>query len=193
MRPDMAEADPADPQPPRDAPSLLLAHPQPDRLRAAPRPWLASTGSSSPPTVPRPMRAWPTDAASSRWSSWRCRAQRPGGAAPARRPRLQRRPLVMAAGAGGRRAAPGGATHGLAHASLVLPCADGVLLRQVWGLLDRDLERRWAQLPPLPKSMVRTTRGLLGHAGGRGHRRRRASPPKGAPRRPPSGGGLARG
>ena len=31
----MAEAGPADPQLPRDAPTLLLAHPQPDRLRAA--------------------------------------------------------------------------------------------------------------------------------------------------------------
>jgi putative nucleotidyltransferase with HDIG domain len=56
-------------------------------------------------------------------------------------------------------------THELADAAQELPCLDGVLLRQVWRLVDRDVERRWAAFPPLQKTLVRATRGLLDAAG----------------------------
>jgi len=163
----MAEAGPADPQLPRDAPTLLLAHPQPDRLRAAAaalareyRVEIAADGAATYEIMACGRCQLAVVAMGLPELSGLEVLRRLDGLA------LQRRPLVIAAGAADDARLQVVRTHGIADASLVLPCADGVLLRAVWGLLDRDLERRWAQLPPLPKSMVRTTRGLLGAAGG---------------------------
>ena len=39
------------------------------------------------------------------------------------------------------------ATHGLADEVQPLPCPDGVLLRRIWQLVDREVEQRWDRLP----------------------------------------------
>ena len=47
-----------------------------------------------------------------------------------------------------------------------MPCPDGVLLRRIWRLVDRELEQRWERLPDLQRSAVGSARGLLGEATG---------------------------
>jgi putative nucleotidyltransferase with HDIG domain len=79
--------------------------------------------------------------------------------------RLRRRPLVVALGAADDVRLKVVETHALADAVQTMPCPEGVLLRQVWRLVDRDLEERWAGLPPLQRALVGSTRCLLGEAG----------------------------
>ena len=79
--------------------------------------------------------------------------------------RLEQRPLVLAVGAADDVRLKVVATHGLADGILAVPCADGILLRRIWQLVDRELEQRWARLPPLQRTVVGSTRGLL-HAAG---------------------------
>jgi putative nucleotidyltransferase with HDIG domain len=80
--------------------------------------------------------------------------------------KLERRPSVLAAGAAGDVRLEVVRTHGLADGVQPLPCADGVLLRRVWQLADRELEQRWSRLAPLQKVVVGSTRSLLDEAGG---------------------------
>ena len=79
--------------------------------------------------------------------------------------RLEQRPLVLAVGAADDVRLKVVATHGLADGILAMPCADGILLRRIWQLVDRELEQRWARLPPLQRTVVGSTRGLLQAAG----------------------------
>ena len=58
--------------------------------------------------------------------------------------RLEQRPLVLAVGAADDVRLKVVATHGLADGILAVPCADGILLRRIWQLVDRELEQRWA-------------------------------------------------
>jgi putative nucleotidyltransferase with HDIG domain len=78
---------------------------------------------------------------------------------------LQRPPMVLAVGARDDVRLKVIATHDLADAIQEVPCADGVLLRQLWRLVDREVEQHWLRLPPLPKALVRSTRSLFGLAG----------------------------
>ena len=79
--------------------------------------------------------------------------------------RLQQPPLVLAAGRRRRRAAQGGRDPRHRQRIQAVPCPPGVLLRRIWQLVDRDVERRWSRLPPVQRTLVGTTRGLLGRAG----------------------------
>ena len=56
-------------------------------------------------------------------------------------------------------------THEFAQATQELPCPDGMLLRRLWLLADREVERDWTRLPSLPRGVVRATRSLFGEAG----------------------------
>src|SRR5215212_2463513 len=78
--------------------------------------------------------------------------------------RLQRPPLILALGAADDVRLKVVEAHGVAHATQAFPCPPGVLLR-IWQLVDRDVERRWSRLPPVQRTLVGTTRGLLGQAG----------------------------
>jgi hypothetical protein len=78
---------------------------------------------------------------------------------------LQQPPAVLAVGARDDVRLRVVATHEFAHAIQELPCPDGMLLRRLWLLADREVERDWARLPPLPKAVVRSTCMLLGQAG----------------------------
>ena len=78
---------------------------------------------------------------------------------------LRHRPLLLAVGAGDDVRLKVVVTHGLADAVQAVPCPDGVLLRRIWQLVDRELEQRWARLPPLPRTVVSSTRSLLSTAG----------------------------
>ena len=80
---------------------------------------------------------------------------------------LQHPPLILAVGAHDDVRLKVVATHDLAHAIQELPCPDGVLLRQVWRLVDREVEQQLARLPPLPKALVRSTRTLWARPGRR--------------------------
>ncbi len=161
----MAEASLAD-QPPWIRPTVLLAHPQADRLRAV--------GEA----LARVYRVEFTEDGGSAYEALACgrcylalvAMPLPGlsGLEALRRLaalRLQRPPLILAIGPADDVRLKVIATHGLAHATQEWPCPDGVLLRQIWGLVDREVEQRWARLPPLQKSLVRSARSLLGQAG----------------------------
>ncbi len=80
--------------------------------------------------------------------------------------RLERPPLLLALGAADDMRLKVVATHGFADATLEVPCPDGVLLRRIWRLVDRELDQRWARLPDLQRSAVGAARGLLGEAMG---------------------------
>ena len=152
---------------PQELPGVLLAHPQPRRLQAA---------AAALTREYRVELVGDGGAAYEALACGRCELALitmalPGlsGLEALRRLdglALGRRPLLIAAGAADDVRLQVVRTHALADALLALPCADGVLLRTIWALLDREVERRWARLPPLPKAMVRTTRGLLDLAGG---------------------------
>ena len=148
------------------APCVLLAHPQPDRLRAVAA------------SLAREFRVETVGEGGTAYEALahgRCQVAAvamtlPGlsGLEALRRLaelRLQRQPKVVALGAADDIRLKVVATHGLADATFALPCPDGALLREIWRLIDREVEQRWARLPPLPKSLVRATRGLLGEAG----------------------------
>ena len=161
----MAEPGPPD-RPPPGAPGVLLAHPHPERLGTA----AAALGREYAVEVTGDGGVAYEALACGRCELALVAMALPGlsGLEALRRLdglALGRRPLVIAAGAEDDVRLQVVRTRGLADMLLPLPCADGVLLRAVWALLDRAVERRWAQLPPLPKSMVRTSRGLLGAAG----------------------------
>lgn len=79
--------------------------------------------------------------------------------------RLRHRPLVLAVGDADDVRLKVVVTHGLADGVQAMPCPDGVLLRRIWQLVDRELEQRWARLPPLPRTVVSSTRSLLSAAG----------------------------
>ena len=79
--------------------------------------------------------------------------------------RLQQPPLVLALGEADDVRLKVVETHGLAQGMQLFPCPPGVLLRRIWQLIDRDVERRWTRLPPVQRTLVGTTRGLLGQAG----------------------------
>jgi putative nucleotidyltransferase with HDIG domain len=79
--------------------------------------------------------------------------------------RLQQQPLVLALGAADDVRLKVVETHGIANGTQAIPCPPGVLLRRIWQLVDRDVERRWSRLPPVQRTLVDTTRGLLGRAG----------------------------
>ena len=118
-----------------DHPTVLLAHPQAERLRAVARRSPASTGSRS---------TGDGGAAFERLACGRCqpgagrhgaaRPERPRGAAAARRARpaaaarwcWRSVPRTMSGCRSSR-------THGFADAIQELPCPDGVLLRTVWA------------------------------------------------------------
>lgn len=76
------------------------------------------------------------------------------------RPSL-RRPLVMAVGAAGDVRLQVIRTHKLADLVQPTPCPDAVLLRQIWSLLDLDVEQRLAGRSPEQRRLLRTTHGLL--------------------------------
>ena len=78
---------------------------------------------------------------------------------------LVRPPLVLAVGARDDARLKVVATYDLAPDVLELPCADGLLLRRIWALADREVEQDWARLAPVPKTLVRATRTLLADAG----------------------------
>ncbi|MGD9511875.1 MAG: HD-GYP domain-containing protein [Geminicoccaceae bacterium] len=146
-------------------PGVLLAHPHPERLRAA----AEALAREYPVEVTGDGGAAYEVLACGRCEIALIAMSLPGlsGLEALRRLEglaLGRRPLVIAAGAADDVRLQVVRTHGLADTLLPLPCPDGVLLRAVWALLDRAVERRWAKLPPLPKAMVRTTRGLLSTA-----------------------------
>ena len=161
----MAEASFAD-LPPEGRPTVLLAHPQLDRLRLV--------GEA----LAREYRVEVTEdgvATFEALACGRCRLAAVAMALPGlsglealRRLAalgLQRPPLILAIGAKDDVRLKVIATHDLAHAIQELPCPDGVLLRQIWRLVDREIEQHLARLPPLPKALVRSTRTLLGQAG----------------------------
>ncbi len=146
----MAEAGPADPQLPRDAPTLLLAHPQPDRLRAAAaalareyRVEIAADGAATYEIMACGRCQLAVVAMGLPGLSGLEVLRRLDGLA------LQRRPLVIAAGAADDMRLQVVRDARLRRRELVVPCPDGVLLRRIWRLLDRELEQRWARLPAL--------------------------------------------
>jgi putative nucleotidyltransferase with HDIG domain len=160
----MSEASLADAAAP-GAPTFLLAHPQPDRLRAVAE------------ALAREYKVELTGEGGAAYEALACgrchlavvSMALPGlsGLEALRRLAslgLQRVPLILATAPADDVRLKVVQTHGLADATLALPCPDGLLLREIWRLVDRDIEQRWARLPPLPKSLVRSTRGLLGEA-----------------------------
>ena len=80
--------------------------------------------------------------------------------------RLERPPLLLAIGAAEDVRLKVVATHGFADGIQTLPCPDGMLLRRIWQLVDREVEQRWDRLPALQRAVVGATRGLLGEAMG---------------------------
>ena len=161
----MAEASLAD-RPPLGRLTVLLAHPRADRLHCV--------GEA----LAREYRVEVTEdggAAFEALACGRCRLAVVAMALPGlsglealRRLAalgLQQPPLILAIGARDDVRLKVIATHDLADAIQELPCADGVLLRHIWQLADREIEQRWARLPPLPKALVRSTRSLFGQAG----------------------------
>lgn len=78
--------------------------------------------------------------------------------------RLRPRPLILAVGEAGDVRLNVIATHGLADAVQPLPCAEAILLRQLWGLLDREVEARWTALPSAQRELIQATRHLLSDA-----------------------------
>lgn len=78
---------------------------------------------------------------------------------------LERRPHLVAIGAKGDPRLRVAAMHKLADAVQTVPCPAAVMLRLVWGLLDRGLEERWRHLEPRQQAMLGATRGLLAQAG----------------------------
>ena len=71
------------------------------------------------------------------------------------------------------------ATHGIAHATQAVPCPHGVLLRRSGGWSTATSSGAGARLPPVQRTLVGTTRGLLGPG-------RRQSSPAAASSRPSS-------
>ena len=49
----------------------------------------------------------------------------------------------------------------LCHAAQELPCGEVVILRKIWGLSDRLVERDWASLSPLQAKLLRVTQANL--------------------------------
>ena len=105
---------------------------------------------------------------------------------------LQRPPLILAIGAKDDVRLKVIATHDLAHAIQELPCPDGVLLRQIWRLVDREIKQHLARLPPLPKALVRVNLHAAGPGRNGRDRRRRACGGERPARRAAAGGGDVR-
>ena len=160
----MAEASPAD-QPAWSRPTVLLAHPQAGLLRG---------GGEA---LAREYRVEVTEHGGTAFEALacgRCRLALVAIALPVlsgletlRRLAgvgLQHPPMVLAVGARDDVRLKVIATHDLADAIQEVPCPDGVLLRQLWRLVDREVEQHWLRLPPLPKALVRSTRSLFGLA-----------------------------
>lgn len=149
-----------------DRPTVLLAHPQAERLRAV---------AAALAREYRVDSVADGGVAFERLAAGRCRLALVAMALPGmsglealRRLAalgLQQPPQVLAVGARDDVRLRVVATHDFAQAVQELPCPDGVLLRRLWLLADREVEGDWSRLPPLPKALVRSTRMLLGRAG----------------------------
>lgn len=72
-----------------------------------------------------------------------------------------RRPLVLAIGPVGDVRLQVIRTHKLADLVQTTPCADAVILRQLWSLLDVEVELRLARLAPDQWGVLKATHGLL--------------------------------